>query len=145
MQTQQPLTQRSKEPSVLAAGVSVFQSLLDRLLGLLTLGNLLESVRGNGTLETLELQSVPGGHQVIVVDDLDEWLDLAALLNQLLAHAAGHLRRVALDTGDNGVGERVSLGAVVERLNDDDLLAQTKSHLVSAYPKVATERIVSVH
>lgn len=51
-------TERGEEPAVLAGGVAVLQSLLDGLLGLLTLGNLLESVGGDGTLEALELQSV---------------------------------------------------------------------------------------
>ena len=58
---------------------------------------------------------------MVVVDDLDEGLDAAALLDGLLTHAAGDLEGVALDTGDNGVGEGVSLGARVLRLDNDDL------------------------
>lgn len=115
-------TQRSEEPPVLAAGVSVLEGLLDGLLGVLALGNFLEGVGGNGTLETLKLESVTGGHQVVVVDDLDEGLDTAALLDSLLTHAAGDLEGVALDTGDDGVREGVSLGARVLRLDNDNLL-----------------------
>lgn len=114
-------TQRSEEPAVLAAGVAVLQSLLDGLLGLLTLGDLLEGVGGDGTLETLKLERVTGGHQVVEVDDLDERLDAAALLDHLLTHAAGDLAGVALDTGNDGVGERVRLGASLVRLDNDDL------------------------
>jgi hypothetical protein len=58
---------------------------------------------------------------VVVVDDLDERLDAAALLDGLLTHAAGDLEGVALDTGDDGVGEWMSLGASVLRLDNDDL------------------------
>jgi hypothetical protein len=58
---------------------------------------------------------------VVVVDDLDERLDAAALLNLLGTHAAGHLGGIALDTSNEGIGERVGLGAAVLRLDDDDL------------------------
>lgn len=58
---------------------------------------------------------------MVVVDDLDERLDAAALLDHLLTHAAGDLQGVALDTGDDGVGEGVRLGARVLRLDNDDL------------------------
>lgn len=37
---------------------------------------------------------------------LDEGLDLAPLLNALLAHAAGDLAGVAVDTSNDGVGVR---------------------------------------
>ena len=60
---------------------------------------------------------------MVVVDDLDERLDLGALGDTLLAHATGDLLGVALDTGDERVREGVSLGALVDGLNDDDLLA----------------------
>ena len=114
-------TQRSEEPPVLAAGVSVLERLLDGLLGVLTLGDLLEGLGGNGALEALELESVTGGHQVVVVDNLDERLDAAALLDGLLPHAAGYLGRVALDTSDDGVRKGLGLGAGVVRLDNDDL------------------------
>lgn len=58
---------------------------------------------------------------MVVVDGLDEGLDLAALGDLLGTHAAGHLAGVALDTGDEGVGEGVLLAALVEGLDDDDL------------------------
>lgn len=84
-------TQRGEEPSVLAAGVSLLQNLLDSLLGVLSLADLLEGVCGDGALDALELKGVSGGHQVVVVDDLDEGLDLAALLLSGLGHATGDL------------------------------------------------------
>tara|TARA_R110002003_G_scaffold104_23_gene8362 strand:- start:8751 stop:8933 length:183 start_codon:yes stop_codon:yes gene_type:complete len=49
------------------------------------------------------------------VDLLDKRLDLALLGLLGLRHAAGDLGWVALDAGDEGVGEGVRLGAVVER------------------------------
>jgi len=69
-------TQRSEEPPVLATLVSLVQCLLDRLLGLLPLRDLLECVVRHNVLKSLELQSVTCGHQVVVVDDLDERLHL---------------------------------------------------------------------
>lgn len=104
----------SEEPLVLAAVVLLLQSLLDGLLGLLPLCRLLEGVAGNGALQRLNLESVSGRHQVVVVDDLDERLDLGALGDPVLRHAAGDLRRVALDTGDEGVTEGVRLAAIID-------------------------------
>lgn len=126
------LTQRSEEPSVLSTGVALLQGLLDSLLGLLTLRHLLEGLVGNDALEALQLESVAGGHQVVVVDGLDEGLELAALLRLLLTHAARHFEGVALDTGDEGVGEWVSLGALVVGLDDHDLESREKKS-VSAF------------
>lgn len=63
---------------------------------------------------------------MVVVDDLDEGLDAAALLNLLLSHAAGDLQGVALDTGNESVGEGVRLGTSVVGLDDDDLNVREK-------------------
>ena len=99
------LTERGEEPPVLAALVSLVEGLLDSLLGLLPLADLLESVGGDGVLEALKLEGVTGGHKVVVVDDLDEGLDLVPSVLRLLAHAARHLGRVALDADDESVAE----------------------------------------
>ena len=69
------LTERCEEPPVLATCVPLLQSLLDRLLGLLSLRYLFESVIGDHALETFKFKSVSGGHEVIVIDSLDERLD----------------------------------------------------------------------
>jgi len=114
-------SQWGEEPPVLSADVSLLERLLDGLLGVLSLRNLLECVVGDDTLEALELKSVTGWHDVVVVDDLDERLDLGALVLALLGHAAGHLLWVALDTGDEGVREWVGLGALVLWHDDHDL------------------------
>lgn len=121
------LTQRGEEPPVLAALVPLVEGLLDSLLGLLPLADLLESVRGDGVLEALKLEGVTGGHEVVVVDDLDEGLDLGALGLAGLGHALGDGARVALDAGDDGVGEGVALGTVVDGHEEDDLLAGVAS------------------
>jgi hypothetical protein len=75
------------------------------------LRNLLEGVVGDGTLQALELKSVASGHDVVVVDDLDERLDLWVTLN----------------AGDKGVREGVGLGALVNGLDDDDLKRKSVS------------------
>lgn len=58
---------------------------------------------------------------MVVVDNLDEGLDAAAAVDHLLPHAAGDLGGVALDAGDDGIGEGVRLGAGVVRLDNHDL------------------------
>ena len=115
--------ERCEEPPVLTTNVPLLERLLDRLLRLLPLADLGESLVRHNTLEALELECVACGHQVVVVDDLDEGLDLAALGLAGLGHTAGDLQRVALDAGYEGVGEGVLLAAVVLRCDDDDFLA----------------------
>lgn len=63
---------------------------------------------------------------MVVVDGLDEWLDLAALGDLLGTHSFGDLGWVALDTGDEGVGEGVGFGTGVIWLDDDDLQKERK-------------------
>lgn len=58
---------------------------------------------------------------MVVVDDLNERLDLGALLLAGLGHAAGNLGGVTLDAGDKGVAVGVRLVASVDRLDDHDL------------------------
>lgn len=74
-------------------------------------------------LQAFQLKRVSRWHEMVVVCDLDEGLDLGALVRLLLAHALCDLERVALNAGDEGVGERVGLGAGVLGLDNDDLYA----------------------
>lgn len=62
----------------------------------------------------------PGGHQVVVVEHLDESLDLGPLGHLLLAHGGGHLAGVAVDAGDQSVTVRTVGCAVVDVLKADD-------------------------
>lgn len=57
---------------------------------------------------------------MVVVDDLDKRLNLGALRNLRLRHAASNLLRVTLDASDESVGEAVSLGATINRRDDDN-------------------------
>lgn len=83
--------QLREKPLVLTGLVSLLKSLLDDLLGLLTLSWLLESLGGDNGLERLDIQSVSGWEQVVVVDGLDEWLDLGSLSNLLGTKLLGDL------------------------------------------------------
>ena len=55
---------------------------------------------------------------------LDERLDLAALRNLLRTHALRYLEGVTLDAGNDRMGVGPLLGALVELLDDDDLVAR---------------------
>lgn len=127
-------TQRGEEPSVLAARVALLQDLLHVLLGIFPLADLLEGIGGQGALETLKLECVTGGHQVVVVDGLDERLDLGALLLAGLGHPAGDLGGVSLNAGDQGVTIRVGLVTRVDRLNDDNLKVKKRSRVRTGLP-----------
>ena len=55
---------------------------------------------------------------------LDERLDLAPLRNLLGAHTLRHLEGVTLDAGNDSMGVWPLLGALVQLLDDDDLLTR---------------------
>lgn len=71
-------TERGKEPLILPGLVALLEHLLDVLLGVLALAGLLEGIGGQGALEALDLECVAGGHEVVVVDELDKGLYFAA-------------------------------------------------------------------
>jgi len=65
--------------------------------------------------------SVPSGHNVVVVDDLDEGLDAGTGQHLTTRHGLRNGARVAVDSNDDGVGEGTSLGDVLDGLDDDGL------------------------
>lgn len=62
---------RQASALVLAGLVPLFERLLDLLLGILTSRHFLEGLRGDNTLQRLELESVTGRQDVRVVDGLN--------------------------------------------------------------------------
>ena len=68
-------------------------------------------------------QNLSNSNRLDTQTHLDERLDLAPGSQLLLAHALGHFSRVALDSGNNGVGEGMFGGALIQLLDDDDLFA----------------------
>jgi len=72
-------------------------------LGGSLLGGVLQSVLVDDLLADWDVNGVSGWHDVVVVDDLDEWLQLVSAGDLLLAHALGHFSWVSVDTGDEGV------------------------------------------
>ncbi|SGZ51696.1 CIC11C00000003486 [Sungouiella intermedia] len=111
-----------EEPLVLTGLMLFFQSLLDNLLGFFSLGWLVQGVWGDNVLERLNVQRVSGWHQVVVVDQLDEWLDLSSLGNLLLVVSSGDLQWASLDTDNDSVWEGVGLGTVIVWSDNDNLL-----------------------
>lgn len=111
-----------EEPLVLTGLMLFLQGLLDNLLGLLSLRWLVQRVWGDSVLERLNVQRVSGWHQVVVVHQLDEWLDLGSLGNLLLVVGSGDLQWASLNADNDSVWERVGLGAVVVWSDNDNLL-----------------------
>lgn len=111
-----------EEPFVLTGLMLFFQSLLDNLLGFFSLGWLAQGVWGDGVLERLNVQRVSGWHQVVVVDQLDKWLDLGSLGDLLLVVGFGDLQWALLNADNDSVRERVRLGTVIVWSDNDNLL-----------------------
>lgn len=65
--------------------------------------------------------SVASGHDVIVVDVLDEGLNARSLQDLLLSHRLRDLERCTVNSGHERVSELVLLSRIIERLDDDRL------------------------
>lgn len=111
-----------EEPLVVASLVLLLENLANSLLGVLTLRGLIESLLRDRGLEAIVVEVVTGRHNVAVVHTLNERLDLSAAGNLLFGVLASDLLGVSLDANNESVTVRVSLGSLVERLDDNDLL-----------------------
>jgi hypothetical protein len=74
----------------------------------------------NGSFQALQVQRVSCWHQVIVVDDLDEWLDARVLVLTLGSHSLGDLLWVSV----NAVGYLVRAAGKTCRLFGEHTLLQ---------------------
>lgn len=99
------LTQRSKEPPILATRVPLFQRLLHGLLCILPLTYFLKCIIRHHALQTFQLQCVPCRHQVVIVDGLNKWLYFRSLVLAFLGHAARDLGGIAFYACNEGVGK----------------------------------------
>lgn len=100
----------------------LLKSLLDSLLGLLTLRRLLKGLSADNVFQGIELEGVTGGHHVVEVDNLDKRLNSGSLSDLLSAVSLGNLQGVSLNTGNESMTERVRLGTIIMGLDDDNLL-----------------------
>ena len=82
--------------------------------------NLLELSSGRGELSG-DLEA--GVEDVVVVDDLGEWLEGRSSLDLLLGHSLGNSKGCSLNTSNKSMGELLALLALVEVLDNDGLLA----------------------
>ena len=65
---------------------------------------------------------LPGGHEVLEVNNLAENLHLGLLINLLLAHSTSDLAGSLFDTADNSMRELVLFGGRFVNLNENSLL-----------------------
>lgn len=114
--------QLSEEPLVLTSLVSFFKGLLDNLLGFFSLRWFFKGFSGDSTLEGFNIQGVSGWQQMVVVDNLDKWLDLSSLSNLLSTLSLGNLQWVSFNTSNQSVTEWVRLGTFIVWLDDHNLL-----------------------
>lgn len=92
-----------EEPFVFAGLVSVFEGGFDVGLGRSFFGGVLEAVFVDDFLVDWDVNGVSGWHDVVVVDDLDEWLHLVSAGDLLFAHGFGDFSWVSVNTGDQSV------------------------------------------
>ena len=71
------------------------------------------------------IATLPGGHQVVVVQEAHEGLNAAPARRLFLAHSPGYSPRVSLYPGDQRVAEGLVLVlSALKGLNDNSLLAR---------------------
>ena len=70
---------------------------------------------------------LPGGHEVLEVNNLAENLHLGLLVNLLLAHSTSNLAGSLFDTTDNSMGELVLIGSSLVDLDENSLLTSVLS------------------
>ena len=119
-------SQLGEEPFVLALLVSLFEFGADNMTSLLFLHGILEDFLVQLVFVQSNVDAVASGHQMVIVDDLKERLDLGPLLNLLLGHAFCHNAGVPIDTGNQSMAKRFVRGTFIVGL-DNDCLATSKS------------------
>merc|ERR1712018_978812 len=95
----------------------------DEMACLLFLHGVLKDFLVQLVLVESDVNAVASGHQVIIVDNLEERLNLAPLLNLLLGHTLGHQTWIPIDTGDECVSEGFVGGPIVVRFDNDGFAA----------------------
>jgi len=111
-----------EEPLVLARPEPLLKTLLQLLADDGPLRGVLDRLSGHKLLE-LKVEPVPGGHEVRVVDGLDEGLDLGALGNLALGHGTGNLEWRPVNAGNDGVGVGAAGSALIEVPDNHSLVA----------------------
>lgn len=119
-------TQLLEEPLVLAFLVGGFK--LDTGLETVcfSLGGILKILSGQ-LFEGDFAGGVTSGHQVVVVQYLQERLDLGLLLQLGLAHGFGYLAGISVDTSNQSMTEWLVWGTIIDGLDYDSLAAGVTS------------------
>merc|ERR1712062_940152 len=112
-------SQLLEEPLVLTDVVSFFKFLFDFSASTSSLAAVLQHIFVDDGFVQSNIDTVSGGHQMVVVDDFDERLDLGALGNLLLSHRFRHFSWIFVDSRYEGVSVGSVLCAVVAVLYDD--------------------------
>ena len=92
-----------EEPLVLTGLVFLFEGLTDGLFDFLFRSGILDSF--NGDIREFNVQRVTSGHDVIVVDDLDERLNMRTTSNTLRAHRFVNLQRGLFNSNDQSTSK----------------------------------------
>ena len=98
--TLQKIAQFKEEPFVLAFLVSLFKFGVNNMVGLFLLHRIFEDF-----LVKSNVYTVTSGHQMVIVDNLVERLDLGLLLNLLLGHTFYHNPWVSINISDQSVAK----------------------------------------
>lgn len=91
-------TQLLEEPLVLTSLVLFFEGLTNGLLDFFLGSSVLDGF--NSDRREFNVQSVTSGHDVVVVNDLDEGLNLGTTSDTLSTHRLGDLEGSLFDTDD---------------------------------------------
>lgn len=103
----------------------LLKSLSGLLVGEFVLGD--DGLELSAALGELSGNEESGWEDMVVVHELDEWLEGRLSGNLLLGHLLGDLQWGSLNTSDESVWECFTLLSIVKSLNNDGLLTSSSS------------------
>jgi len=116
-QSQHIHPQREKEIAYLKL---LFEALLDCFSCLLSLTNLLQTIIPDLLFQLLDpLKSISCWHEVVVIDQLDEWFYFASFGDSFPAHSSSDFAWISLNTSDESMAKGKGFCAFIKGLEDD--------------------------
>src|SRR5271169_3616228 len=97
----------------------LFKTFLDSFSRLLSLTNFLQTIVSNLLFQLLDSIKSISRHEVIVIDQLDEWFYFASFGDSFLAHSSSDFSWVSLNASDKSMAKGKGFCAFVEWLEDN--------------------------
>jgi len=97
----------------------LLKTLLNGLLRVLSLTHLLQRLRSNMCSQLLySIESISRRHEMVVIDQFDEWFYFTSLRDSLLTHSCSDFPGVTLNSGNESMSKRMYFCSIVVWFKD---------------------------